>query len=174
MQVRDQESRPDDPSWPVPGRKPGDLLRAASIGPDGVKNGVVSEIVWRLKMIDAMVWHDSDLEACCDSELRESVDICQNILKRVSGQSRAGSTDHIASDLFQRVSAEKTGAKDCIGSRLVQKYRTIEFMTNDTELLKKCTDSEFRACRDTCHQLTRNLMDVISRQERLNPLRHDG
>ena len=116
--LRDQESRRDDPSWPVPGRKPGDLLRAASVGPDGVKESVVSEIVWRLKMIDAMTWSDSNLEACCDPELRESCKICQNILKRVIGHSSASATDPSALDLSHTGSAERSGAEECVGSRL--------------------------------------------------------
>ena len=162
--LRDQESRQDDPSWPVPGRKPGDLLRAAGDDPDGVRKSVVSEIVWSLKMIDAMTWHDSDLQACCDSELRESCEICQNIIKRISGHSSTVSTDPGAIDLSQVVRAERFGGEECEGSRLVQKYRQIESMTNDTEQVKKCTDSEFRECRDVCHQLIRDLKEVISRR----------
>src|ERR1019366_6916658 len=113
--LRDQETRQDDPSWPVPGRKLGDLLRAASVDPDEVKKRVVSEIVWSLKMIDAMTWRDSDLEACCDSELRESCEICQNIIKRISGHSSTGATDPSAINISEVVSAVRTGAEECIG-----------------------------------------------------------
>jgi hypothetical protein len=163
---------PDDLFRPEPGRKPGDLLRAAGTYPDGVKISMVSAIVWRLQSIDALQWYDSDLKPCCDSELRESKNICQNIVKRISGEPSIGVTHPDAPALPQVVSAERPGAEKCIGSRLVQEYRLIESMTKDTEQLKQCTDSESRECRDFCYLLIRNLNDVISRRARLKLQRH--
>jgi len=159
----------DDLWWTALGRKPGDLLRAAGADP---KISVVTAIVWGLQSIDALQWYDSDLKPCCDSELRESREICQNIVKRISGHPSIGTTRPDGPALSCVVSAEVSEAEKCIGSKLVREYRLIESMTEDTEQLKKCNGSEFRECRDFCHLIIRNLNDVISRRAQLKLLPH--
>jgi hypothetical protein len=162
----------DDLWWTALGRMPGDLLRAVGADPDGVKVSMVSTIVSRLRSIDTFQWNDSDLKPCCDSELRESRKICQNIVKRISGHPSLGATYPNVAALSQVVRAERSEAEKCIGSRLLQEYGLIESLTEDAEQLKECTDSEFRECRDFCHLLIRELNDAISRRARLKLPRH--